>query len=321
MHGPAPLIATPAAPIPAGGQAEWFTGAGGARLRAALFPAKGEPRGSVVLSGGRTEPIEKYFEVVGELTGRGFVVLAHDWRGQGLSWRAYPDERLKGHADGFNDFVDDYHALLAAFEHRLPGPWIALSHSMGGALTLMALAQGEAPRFAAAVLSAPMLDVLTGAIPRRLAAPVAALAKRLGRGGSYVPADPGKSFDAPFEGNALTHDPARFARSLAQVTACPDLALGGPTWGWLDFAFRLHAWLFRPGALGRVTLPVVILSAEQEKLVDNTAQRRAAAALPNARLVTVPGALHEILMETDDRRAVFWTEFDAVADAVAPKKA
>jgi alpha-beta hydrolase superfamily lysophospholipase len=43
----------------------------------------GPPRGSVVVSPGRSEPIEKYFEVVQDLLDRGFVVLVHDWRGQG----------------------------------------------------------------------------------------------------------------------------------------------------------------------------------------------------------------------------------------------
>ena len=96
---PAPLISIPSAPVPAGGEATWFEGAGKARLRAALFPARGQVRGSIVLSGGRTEPIEKYFEVVEDLTGRGYVVLAHDWRGQGLSHRELQD-RLAGHARG-----------------------------------------------------------------------------------------------------------------------------------------------------------------------------------------------------------------------------
>jgi lysophospholipase len=49
---------------------------------------KGANRGSVVVSPGRSEPIEKYFEVVQDLLDRGFVVLVHDWRGQGLSHRA-----------------------------------------------------------------------------------------------------------------------------------------------------------------------------------------------------------------------------------------
>ena len=57
----APLVTTPDAPAPQGGQAEWFRGAGGARLRAALFTPEGRTRGTIILSGGRTEPIEKYY--------------------------------------------------------------------------------------------------------------------------------------------------------------------------------------------------------------------------------------------------------------------
>ena len=159
MGEPAPLYGTDAAPVPAGAAAEWFTGAGGARLRAALLAPSGPPRGSVIVSGGRTEPIEKYFEVAGELAARGFTVLMHDWRGQGASQRLLP-EPLKGHATGYRDFLTDYAALIAAFEARLPKPWVALSHSMGGCLTALALAKGE-DRFAAAVLTAPMFGIFT----------------------------------------------------------------------------------------------------------------------------------------------------------------
>ena len=55
MFEPAPLIDTPEAPVPPGGTADWFVGAGGARLRAALFTPPGRARGSVVLSGGRSD--------------------------------------------------------------------------------------------------------------------------------------------------------------------------------------------------------------------------------------------------------------------------
>src|SRR3989344_9408840 len=162
MAETAPLTDIPAAPVPAGASARWIAGAGGAKLRAALFPAQGTPRGSVVLSGGRTEPIEKYFEVIEDLTGRGFVVLAHDWRGQGLSHRALPD-RLKGHAKGYKSFLEDFRRLLNAYEARLPKPWIAVGHSMGGCLTLLAMANGER-RFAGACLSAPMLGLQFGKV-------------------------------------------------------------------------------------------------------------------------------------------------------------
>lgn len=317
MDEPAPLIGLEAAPVPPGGAAEWIRTADGARLRAALFAPQGPPRGSVVLSGGRTEPIEKYFEVIGELTARGFVVLAHDWRGQGLSERALPD-RLKGHAMGREAFLADYRALLDAFEVRLPRPWIALGHSMGGCLTLLALACGEADRFAAAVLSAPMLGVRSpfGAL---LTEAISGALCRLGRAEGYMLLQAGKPFDDAFEGNPLTHDEARFRRHRAQIAACPDLALGGVTWGWVSFAFGTMAWLAKRANLARATTPVTIVQAEADTVVQNAAQRAAVRNLPDARLVVVPGSRHEILMETDERRAVFWRAFDEVADKAAPR--
>ena len=96
MFEPAPLVDTPEAPVPDRAEAEWYLGAGGTKLRAALFRPDGPARGSVVLSGGRTEPIEKYFETIGDFTSRGFVVLAHDWRGQGLSARLIRTVRSAG---------------------------------------------------------------------------------------------------------------------------------------------------------------------------------------------------------------------------------
>jgi lysophospholipase len=309
----APLIATPQAPIPAGGAAEWFTGADGARLRAALFRPQGEVRGSVVLSGGRTEPIEKYFEVVEELMDRGFVVLVHDWRGQGLSHRALPD-RLKGHAAGHLDFLGDYGALLDAFEDRLPRPWVALSHSMGGCLTLLALGHGER-RFAAAALSAPMLGLQLGPLTGWPALAITGVMNRCGLSSAFIPGRP-DPFDDSFEGNTLTHDQARFERHRAQLRACRDLYLGAPTWGWLDFAFTAFAWLSRPGALKTVEIPVLMAIALDDKIIDIRDQRRVATALPNCRLIEVDGAGHEILMETDDRRGQFWQAFDELTAAL-----
>jgi lysophospholipase len=81
MGSAAPLVSIPEAPIPYHGKAEWFSGADGATLRAAFFAPDGPARGSVVVSPGRSEPIEKYFEVVQDLLDRGFIVLIHDWRG------------------------------------------------------------------------------------------------------------------------------------------------------------------------------------------------------------------------------------------------
>lgn len=312
---PAPLLSIPAAPAPAGGSAQWFTGSGGRRLRVAYFPAK-KPLGSVLLSTGRTETIEKYLEVVGELLERGYSVLVHDWRGQGLSDRLLPD-RLRGHAVGFNDFVADFESLVGAFDDQLPHPRIAMAHSMGGCLVMLALAHGER-RFEGAILSSPMLGVRTGAPPYWLARALTWVMSKAGLGGGYVLFNATDPYSATFEGDRMTHDRARHDRSQAQILASRDLALGNVTWSWAASAFDAVEWLQRAPAVEEITIPVTIVAAGQDTLVDSAAAKAIAGRLPHGRFVEIPGAYHEILMETDDIRAVFWREFDSLAKAISP---
>jgi lysophospholipase len=313
MSEQAPLVSTAEAPVPANGTAEWFSGAGAVRLRAALFSPAGQPRGSVVLSGGRTEPIEKYYEVVAELQARGFVVLVHDWRGQGLSHRALED-RLKGHAKGFGEFVEDYRALLAHFEDRLPKPWIAMGHSMGGCLTLLAVAQGVGD-FRGAVLSAPMLGLQTGNRPKRAARALAWVMGRV-KAEDYILGSPGDPHGETFEANIVTHDARRYARNKGLTVAEPLLSLNAGTWGWLDFAFSASAWLKRAPEVAAISIPVLVMGAEQEKLVDNADQQLITARIPKGRWIEIPGAYHELFQETDAIRAVVWREVDGFVQAL-----
>ncbi len=315
---PAPLISIPEAPAPPGAQARWIEGFGGLRLRAALVPARGPVRGSVVLSPGRTEPIEKYFEVIGDLTGRGFVVLAHDWRGQGLSGRLLPDP-MRGHAEGFEGYLDDHRMLLDAYQAQLPKPWISLGHSMGGCLELLVLAKGE-KRFDAAFLSAPMLAISTRPWPAWLAMRIVQLSEWLGRGADYALPTYDPTGDR-FGFDRLTHDRARYERFKAQLRACPDLAIGALTWGWLDFALKAGAAIAAPGVLEAVDIPVAIVAAAHDHLVLNSADREAARRLPRGSYCELDGAFHEILMEADPVRDQVFAAFDQLAAKVISPRA
>lgn len=315
MSERAPLLSIPEAPVPDHGAAEWFVGADGATLRAASFFPEGKPRGSVIVSPGRSEPIEKYYEVVQDLLDRGFAVGVHDWRGQGLSARALPD-RLKGHAKGFKPFLSDYTALLNTFEGRLPKPWIALGHSMGGCLTILALAHGEG-RVSAAVLSAPMLGLNTAGVPPWVAAPLSWILSRTGLAGAYVQGGAYDPLTQTFAGDALTHDEARYDRYQNQLRGHPEIALGGMTWGWADFAISACAWLRRSKGVEAISMPVTIVAAELDNRVLNPDQQAIARRIPKGRYVEVPGAFHEILIETDPRRAVFWKAFDETVGPIA----
>lgn len=316
----APLMGVPGAASPPGGQGDWFRGAGGLRLRAAFWTpstlvAK-KPRGTVILSPGRTEPIEKYFEVIGNFLARGFCVLAHDWRGQGLSARLLPD-RLKGHARAVEEFLDDYDRLLNAFETRAPKPWIMVGHSMGATLNLLTLENGES-RFDGAVLSGPMLRIKTGKRSMWSVKLAVRWNLRHGKAGDFVLDDPDDPFDHTFEADALTTDHGRYDLWRQQLYACPHLAVGGPTWGWLAFALDAGERALKPKALKAVKIPVTFVQAGEDDRVWKQTNRWAAKRLGRGRYIEVPGAKHEVIMETDDLRAHFLSEFDALADYLSP---
>jgi lysophospholipase len=156
-----------------------------------------------------------------------------------------------------------------------------------------------------------MLGVRVGAVPRWLARALASVLTALGRGASAVPGPAAAS--TPFEANIVTHDPVRYARAEGQIAACPDLALGLPTWGWLAFAFAATSRLATGAGATRIDIPVTVVAAGEDKLVDNTALMAVGARLPRGRYVEIPGAFHEILQERDDLQAVFWREFDDLA--------
>ena len=313
----APLMSVPGASAPPNGIGEWYRGAGGLRLRAALWRPEGQPRGTVVLSTGRTEPIEKYYETVADLLARDFAVLAHDWRGQGLSARLLPD-RLKGHGRAVEEYIDDFSRLLDTYEAAAPKPWIMVGHSMGGCLNLLSLESGES-RFAGAVLSSPMLRLKTGKRSLWSVRFAARWNVRHGKAGDYVLDEYDDPFEHTFSKDSLTHDEHRYERWREQLYACPHLAVGGITWGWLHFAVDAGERALKPKALRRVRIPLTIVQAANDDRVWKTTAKWAAKRIPNGRYVEVPRAKHEVLMELDDMREQFFREFDDMADRVAPR--
>jgi len=181
--------------------------------------------------------------------------------------------------------------MIAAFETRLPKPWLAVGHSMGGCLTALVLARGE-HRFAGAVLSAPMLGLQTAPTPPAVTRVLAQTLTLIGAGGASTPG----SDAASFESNILTHDPRRYARNVGQIAAYPDLALGPPTWSWLAFAFAAIAELQRGPGVPKVDIPVTIVAAGEDRIIDNAGTRlvpaaslKAATSKPRARSTSAAG--------------------------------
>ncbi len=291
---------------PDGGKAFWLTASDGVRLRAVVWP--GGSRGTVLLVPGRTEYAEKYGRAAADLGQRGYATIVIDVRGQGLADRALPD-RMVGHVGDFSEYQRDIDALIAAADALgLPHPRYLMAHSMGGCIGLRALMRGVPVK--AAAFSSPMWGISMAAWMRPAAMALSNLSSMLGQSHRYAPGTAGKTYviEAPFAANVLTTDPDMWDYMKRQVTAHPDLALGGPSLGWLKAALKeCHQLSLLPSP----AIPAVCALGTAEKVVDPAPIHLRMAAWPGGRLDLYPGAEHEVLMETPPMRKRF---FDAAAD-------
>jgi lysophospholipase len=304
------LAATPDNPIPPGAAVAMARAVDGVELRTARWVPTTALRGTVAILQGRSEFIEKYFELVGDLLARGFAVAAMDWRGQGGSARPLKNPR-KGHIDDFSLYERDIGALVDdVLGPSCPQPWFAICHSMGGAI-LLSVAHADRCPFERVVLTAPMIG------PARL--PFARAAHflveafdTLGFGGAFAPGGRGASVMAmPFEDNVLTTDRARHARSAGVLAARPDLALGWWTIGWAHAAFRLWRQFEEPDYAREILgPPMLVVGSGRDRVVDLPATERFVSRMRAGRLIVIEGAEHEVLMERDVYRDQFWAAFD-----------
>lgn len=294
---------------PPGDVCVWLQ-AGAARIRVAWWKA-GE-KGTVLLFPGRTECVEKYGRAAGDLVARGYSVITIDWRGQGAADRALPD-RMTGHVGDFSEYQQDVDAMLAEAERAgLPQPYYLVAHSMGGCIGLRSLMRGLPIR--AAVFSAPMWGIAMAAWLRPVASVVGALAGPLGFAHRYAPTTGGQAYltSQPFEGNVLTTDREMWDYMRRQVVEAPELALGGPSIGWLQAALRECAAL---SALSAPRVPVICGLGTAEKVVDVPPIHLRMAGWGTGQLDLYPGAEHEIMMEGPASRARFFDRAAALFDA------
>ena len=280
------------------GQAHWVTTPDGKRIRVGHWSVEGA-RGTVLIFPGRTEYIEKYGVVANELARRGMASLAIDWRGQGLADRLI-DDRMIGHVDSFTDYQKDVSAVMrTARELGLPRPYFLLAHSMGGCIGLRAVMEGLPVQ--AAAFTGPMWGIYVKPQLRTIASILASVMPRIGRGNQLPPgstADP-YVLTAPFDDNMLTTDPAMFDIMRDQLTAHPELALGGPSYVWLREALAETKHLASRAA---PALPAVTWLGSNERIVLVSRIHERMENWKGGRLEVVEGGEHELLLERPDLR-------------------
>lgn len=284
----------------------------GACLRYGLWTIEsGQGRGTVVIFPGRTEFIEKYEEVIGELMARGYSVAILDWRNHGLSSRPLKNVH-KHHLSNFAVMIEDAAAFFEmVVKPSMPGPFYGLGHSMGGHC-LLRFVHDHPEALRAVVLTAPMIGIHLRRLPPWIARFVVRLYCMIGLGRRYAfgQGDYGMVQGTEQVRRLLTSDTERYERDIAHIRKNPDLALGGVTYGWLNAAFRSMDLLARPAYAEMIETPVFVVAGGRDRIVDNHAIERFVRRLPHGSYVEVDDARHEILSERDELREQFWAVFD-----------
>ena len=294
----------------------WWQTDRGCSIRAATLVPPGAREGAaIVVLPGRTEFIEKYEEVLDELGERGWTTHILDWRGQGLSSRMAAD-RYMGHIDSFETYLHDLHTFFEKVVRPTSARVVILAHSMGGHVALRYLSERAPADVVGLITTAPMIDVQVGPVLYPILAAASATMCRLGLAAQWLNGARSLEQEADFRDNQQTSDPDRYHRMVELQRRRPELAIGGFSAGWARAAVASIQTLYRREVLARVHVPVCVLTAVEDTRVSVKAQRDAVEWLPDARQIELRGCKHEILLEQDEVRAVFWEAFDAFVATV-----
>lgn len=282
-------------------------------------------KGVILMVHGFCEFFEKYLETAWYFWQAGFSFFFLEMRGHGYSDRLVEEIDLV-HVDSFQDYVDDQklfldHVVIPAECARrsveqgrlVTGSELKIfifAHSMGGCISALMM-ENWPSLFAGAVLSSPMIAMNTRGVPRktmdliRMYALVSGKRYQLSMKQRRFPGI--KEFEKSGDLSRARYD-FQFDLRLENDA----FKTWGGTFGWVGAALDASDLVLK-GAV-RVRTPILLCQAGLDRMVDNEAQERFAAAAKRVRILRFPESKHEIFSGTEQMREQYYREVFAFLD-------
>lgn len=297
---------------PDGWSFDHFRTDNGLSIRYGYTHSPGKSRGTVVLTGGYGRHIEYYYEAINNWRDRGYTVYAMDWAGMGGSEREFPKQPLRPPSLPFEQHARMLHEFTQTIvKPPREKPAFLCTHSLGGNIVLRYLHMYEKrPDFPynGAIMGAPMVDINTFVLPRRIFNRVVRAANEAGL--SDLPIPEISKMYADFINAAFyresTQDPVREAKHEQYKRETSAMHLGYPTPGWFQAAIKSADIVRNPEFLENIRTPILILTADRDSMVSVKSQERAALYLPHAALVKLRGARHGLWYDCDRVQEQLW---------------
>jgi len=262
-------------------------------------------KGTVVISHGLGENLDKYDEMIYYYLNMGYSVYAMEHRGHSRSGRLGSDETMVN-VESFSYYFKDLKKFLdeVVVPEQGKNNLYLFGHSMGGGIATRFL-ETYPEYFQAAILSSPMIEVLSGNVPSFFAKLLAHGAAITPWKNKYVtgkgPFNPDYNF-----GGSHTHSEARYARLWQLRTDNEIYRMGGTSFNWLSESY--YATLAARTNASKVKIPVLLFQAGQDTLVGADGQNTFAKRAANCKVVRFENAKHDLYFESNDVLETYYNE-------------
>lgn len=252
-------------------------------------------KAQILISPGFTEASAKYREVARKLYDKGYTIFVLDHRGQGFS---DGETKIKGlvHIKNFDHYVTDLLSVAKTVMSK-DKPRYLLAHSMGGAISIGAMAK-EPDLFKKAALSAPMLQINAAGLPEWLALTVCNIFELLGLEERFVPGSNTPKLPIPFKVTRATSSKKRFDEFMNFLIKKGYDVKGGGSISWVKQAIVFTKKIRQKKLHDQLKTQILLLEAGVDHYVKTTSY---SAFCENTKCqhAIFPEAKHEIYFERD----------------------
>lgn len=259
-----------------------------------------DSKGSVVISHGFTEYIERYNEMIYYFLNEGYNVFIMEHRGHGRSGTLGKEDITQIDVENFDYYILDFKKFID--EIVLPennnNKLFLFAHSMGGGIGAKFI-EDYPEYFDAAILSSPMLEIHTGEYQSGIAKIIANIAYNFGFGDKYVFGE--EKFNSAYglDGSG-TSSKNRYDYNYNILMGNEQLQRGGASFRWLYNSFKATNKIIDKENASKVKIPVLLFQSENDTYVKPKGQNQFAKYAQNCELISVAGAKHEIYREKDE---------------------